>query len=367
MPPKLRESQRIAPTPAPGPAADAGHGVDFLAVATHGTIASATGSFPSVITTGEINVASDGVTTSRKSQFALQINSNEFKADACSGSTIGLCKGWEQFELSNDPGSPPGVLWIQDWLLDYGTSCPSGWGLYGSGPDCVYNGQTVSAPIISNIQNLQTVWMEGVATASGNDTVYLGWTDGVTQAIAYSQDSKLDLAANWTQSEFNVFGDLTLHQARFDPNTSIVVAQSLTFANNTAAQPLSASSGSTTGETNLDLVQPPCVLGPVLTFKESNISNASYACPKPLNLCAAAKELVSADQKQLAKLQAALTGPTCRGPARFECTQAIKNEQTMLSAAEVEEKKGLCTLMCTQSHTPLMPSGEQSEQMPGAL
>jgi hypothetical protein len=73
MPPKLRESQRIAPTPAPGPAGDAGSGVDFLAVATHGTIASATGSYPSVITTGEINVASDGVTTSRKSQFALQI------------------------------------------------------------------------------------------------------------------------------------------------------------------------------------------------------------------------------------------------------------------------------------------------------
>jgi hypothetical protein len=247
MPPKLRELQRIAPTPAPGPAADAGNGVDFLAVATHGKIASATGSFPSVITTGEINVASDGVTTSRKSQFALQINSNEFKADACSGSTTGLCEGWEQFVLSNDPGSPPGVLWIQDWLLDYGSSCPSGWGLYGSGPDCFYNGQTVGAPIISNIQNLQSVWMEGVVSASGNDTVYLGWTDGVTQAIAYSQDSKLDLAANWTQSEFNVFGDLTWHQARFDPNTSIVVAQSLTFANNTAAKPLSRSSGGTTG------------------------------------------------------------------------------------------------------------------------
>jgi hypothetical protein len=91
------------------------------------------------------------------------------------------------------------------------------------------------------------------------------------------------------------------------------------------------------GETNnLDLVQPPCVQGPVLTFKESNISNASYACP---NLCAAAKELVSADQKQLAKLQADLTGPTCRGPARFECTQAIKNEQTMLRAAEAQEEK----------------------------
>jgi hypothetical protein len=340
IPPKLRILKRSAPIPAPEPPADAGNGVDFVAETTEGTIVSATGSFSSVNTTGEINVASDGKTTSRNNQFALQINSNKFNAAACIGSTTGQCQGWEQFVLSNDPGSPPGVLWIQSWLLDYGTSCPQGWELSGSGPDCMYNGQAASPPIIGSVQNLKYVWMEGVTSAEGKDTVFLGWTDGVTQAMAYSQDSMLDLAAHWTQSEFNVFGDLTWHQARFDPNTSIVVYQALTFANDAAARPLSAIMGGTTGETNnLDLVNPPCVQGPLLSFMESNAPNAGYACPKPLNLCAASQKQVAYDRVQLAKLESERTGPTCKGPALFECTQAIRAEQNALTADAAIEKK----------------------------
>ena len=337
IPPKLRRPQRGARTPAHGPSADAGNGVDFLAEATEGTIVSATGTFSSVITTGEINVTADGLTTSRNNQFALQINSNMFDAAACSGSTTGICQGWEQFELSNDPGTPPGLLWIQDWLLDYGNSCPAGWQLFGSGPDCFYNGKTANPAIISNILTLESVWMEGV-TSSSKDTVYLGWNDGVIQAAAYSQDSKLDLGAHWTQSEFNVFGDLTWHQARFNPNSSIVVNQALTFANDAAAKPLSAGVGGTTGETNnLDLVNPPCVLGPFLSFKESNAPHASYVCPNPL--CTDSQKQVAADQAQLAKLEAARSGPTCKGAALFECTQAIRAEQNILTADTAIERQ----------------------------
>ncbi|MGB8539600.1 MAG: hypothetical protein WCD57_24460 [Acidobacteriaceae bacterium] len=334
MPKKLRDQQKISPKAPRG--ADAGNGDDFLAIATAGTIVSARGYFSNVNTTGEINVSSGGV-TSRNSQFSLQINSNFFKAAACSGSTTGECLGWEQFILSNDPGSPPGYLWIQEWLLDYGTSCPSGWGLSGSGPDCIYNAQGACPPVISNIQSLASVWMEAATSAGGNDTVYLGWTDQVPQVMAYSQDSKLELAANWTQSEFNVLGDLTLHQAKFNPNTSIIVYQDLTFANNPAKNPLTAGEGGTSGETNnLDLVTPACVQGSLLHFEETNLRHEPLTCP---SLCDDDKKLVAFDQAQIAKSQAELTGPTCRGPARFECTQTIKNEQTMLSAAIAQEKK----------------------------
>ncbi len=335
MPKKLRDQQKISPK-APG-GADAGNGVDFLARAVAGTIVSSKGYFSHVITTGEINVSSGGI-TSRNSQFSLQMNSNFFKSPACSGSTTGECVGWEQFILSNDPGSPPdGYLWIQDWLLDYGPSCPSGWGSYGSGPDCVYNAQGAGPPVITSIQSLASVWMQGVTSSGGKDTVYLGWTDQVPQAMAYSQDSKLDLAGYWTQSEFNVLGDLTFHQAKFDPKTSIMVYQNLTFANDPGVNPLTAVQGGTSGETNnLDLNTPPCVQGSLMHFEETNLPHEPIACP---TICEGDKKLVAFDQAQLAKAQAALTGPTCSGPARFECTQTIKADQTALSTAIAEEKK----------------------------
>jgi hypothetical protein len=330
--PSSRSKARVG---RPEPPAGTGGSVDFVAQATKGTIVSATGSFPFVSTTGEINVTGDGKTTSRNNQFSLQLNSNVFNSDVCKGSKTGQCQGWEQFVLSNDPGSPPGFLWIQFWLLDYGTPCPQGWG--ASGSDCFYNGKGASPQIIASVQTLQSVWLEGIVETGGRDTVLLGWTDGVAQAIAFSADSVLDLAAHWTQSEFNVFGDLTFHQARFNPGTSIVVSQALTFANDTVTSPLTFNTDGTTGETNnLNLVRPPCVEGPTLSFMESNVPGATHACP---NFCAMAKELVAQDQAQLTKLQNERNDPMCAGPAVFECSQAVRALATKLANDIALEKK----------------------------
>jgi len=328
--PRLRGVKRGTPEPH----ADAGNGVDYVTQATSGTIVTATGSFPSVKTTGEINVSANGI-TSRKNQFSLQLNSNLFNTRACIGSMTGQCQGWEQFVLSNDPGSPPGYLWIQFWLLDYGTPCPQGWG--ASGSDCSYNGKGTDLQIIGSVQSLKSVWMKGIASAGNKDplvfptdTVLIGWTDVVPEARAFSADSVLDLASHWTQSEFNVFGDLTFHLARFNRGTAIEVEQKLTFANDLVPKPLMVNTDGTTGETNnLNLVPPPCVDGPVLRFMESNTPNAVFTCPK--SSCTEAKERVAQDQEQLAKLQKERNGPTCKGLAEYECSKAVSAVETKLA------------------------------------
>jgi hypothetical protein len=187
--------------------------------------------------------------------------------------------------------------------------------------------------------------MEATASAArknpillGKDTVILGWTDEITQARAFSADSVLDLASHWTQSEFNVFGDLSLHQARFNPGTSIVVEQDLTFANDAGTHPLVVNTDGTTGETNnLNLVPPPCVDGPVLKFMESNAPNAVYTCPK--SICAEAKQQVAQDQAQLANLQNEKNGPMCKGSAEIQCLKAVTALETKLENDIAFERK----------------------------
>jgi hypothetical protein len=304
-------------------AGQVGSGIDIVASVAQGRISGVDASFAFVKTTGVTNVSGDGKTVSRRDQFSLQINSNKFLHPLC-GNEDTLC-GWQQFILSNDPGNPPGYLWTQHWLLGRGASCPLGWDAHGD--DCALDSDGASPPVVTNVSlNLRYLWMTADVIGT-QDVVTLGYTSGATVATAVSSDSVLGLASRWTQSEFNIVGDLTLHNARFDPNTTIAINQDVTIVDAAATDPLTFGNNGTTGETNnLNLLTPVCISGQRLTFEESNAPNATFSCsaPPPLNLCAAATKAVAEDQKTLQTLQNRFKEPICSGPASYECAQAVR-------------------------------------------
>ncbi len=321
--------------------ATVGNGTDITAQATQGLITRVDGSFAKVQTTGVVNVTGDGKVVSNKDQFSLQINTNFFTTPLCG--KVAACRGWEQFVLSNDPGSPPAYMWTQHWLLGLGSPCPKGWGAVAGG-DCVLDSNGVSPPILSNVPlNLKFLWMSA-AVVNGQDVVTIGYTSGATIANAVSSDSVLGLGSRWTESEFNIVGDLTLHNARFDPNTTIVINQDLTISGAASTNPVKSIVAGTTGETNnLNLVTPTCVLGQRVAFEESNVSGVKFGCstPTPQNACALATKAVAADQAALQRLEDRLSKPICSGPVRLECVQAANGERAKLQA-DLKVEKAQC-------------------------
>ena len=309
-----------------------------------GTIASAHGSFDKVTVTGERNVSADGIPT-RRSEYSLQLNTNRFQSPLCSAAPNTACLGWQQFIFANDPASPPSYTQTQYFLLNYnvnnGGSCPSGW--TPSKDNCFIFSPMSNIPT-QNIESLINISMTVRAEANGTDTMI--FTDPNGGVYASNADSILTLAPNWTAAEFNVFGDLSFHEAVFDPGSSLVVRTQVDLANATPVPTPVAVLLGLTGESNsLTLVQPACTIGSpffAITFEESNVPGASYTCPtsQPTqNLCQDSKELVAFDQKALATAQSAFHTPTCQGPGMLLCEQRIKADQQALQDAEAQEKK----------------------------
>jgi hypothetical protein len=325
-----------------------GNGVDDFAAevpaSNTGTIVWAQGSFDKVTTTGETNVSLNGIAT-RRSEYSLQLNTNTFPAaPLCSNAPNKACAGWQQLIFANDPGSPPSYTQSQYFLLNYnvvsGASCPPG-GWTPSGLDCYIYSPESDVPT-EDIASLSNIVLTLQANENGTDT--MTFTSPAGSVFASNQDSVLSLAANWKDAEFNVFGDLSQHQALFDPGSSLVVRTQAKLKDGTTT-PVPGLVN-LTGETNsLTLVKPACTIGSpffAITFMESNVAGASYACPAPPpppNLCQEDQESVALDQKALAAAQAAVNTKSCQGQAMLLCAQKVKIAQQALTAAEAEEKK----------------------------
>ena len=117
-----------------------GNGNDYTTEVA-GTISGATGYFsdvsPGITETGQLNGSGPQVANT----FSLQLNT-QFFADppACSGaSNPSICLGWQQFAYD----SPSNQVFMEYWLLNYDTTCPSGWTPYQS--DCFINSASVKA------------------------------------------------------------------------------------------------------------------------------------------------------------------------------------------------------------------------------
>ena len=234
-----------------------GNGNDYAAVVS-GPISSGTGNFP-VVTGLKSETGYDG----EANTYSLQLNSNFFTTSVCNGaSNPADCLGWEQFVYSNS-----GVAFMQYWLLDYGSRCPSGGWMEYEG-SCYRNSTAVGVPtqVITQLANLK---LSGAAVANGTDTLVM-----TTASSAYSttgKDSVVDLAAGWSQAEFNVVGDGGGSEAKFNKGTSLTVEIALKDGKTTA--PTCEGDDGTTGETN-NLTLKSCSTGsgstPYIKFVESD-------------------------------------------------------------------------------------------------
>ncbi|MBS0193825.1 MAG: hypothetical protein JSR34_06235 [Proteobacteria bacterium] len=224
-----------------------GNGNDY-AIHTSGNISQTVGSFPSVTgVTSETGVgvaAFGGGGILGPNEYTLQINSQmNLHTTACGRKSA--CTIWQQYVYAPDydvQGSA--AVFIEYWLLGYGSRCPSGWDSDGSG-DCVKNSNYVAAPD-EPITQLGNEKLSGSAKASGNDTVV--FTVGSTAYTFSASDSVLKLATAWNESEFNVVGNAGGSLAQFNSGSSVTVKVAAT--NSSTAAPTCLSNSGTTGETN---------------------------------------------------------------------------------------------------------------------
>ena len=211
-----------------------GNGNDYSAVVSH-IITSAVGSFPTV--TGVKRETGYG---GQANTYSIQLNSEFFTTSVCNGaSDPASCQGWEQFVYSNS-----GVAFMQYWLINYGSTCPSGGWMSYSG-SCYRNSSAVSVPAqaITQLANLK---LSGAAVASGTDTLTM-----TTANNAYSttgKDSVVNLAHAWNAAEFNIVGDGGGSAAKFNIGSSVTVEIALKDGSTTA--PACQGDDGTTGETN---------------------------------------------------------------------------------------------------------------------
>jgi len=234
-----------------------GNGNDSVASTTK-LITAATGSFDAV--SGVLNEADNG----NANVYSLQLNSNVFtNPPACASAKIpAACQGWEQFVYDS-----AGVGVIQYWLLDYATTCPSGWNTDGT--DCWKNAPNTAPYPAEPITNLSGEVLVASANAKGIDTIQISGPGGIAGAAATG--STLSLGNYWHQAEFNVFGNANGTQAHFNSGVSLTVRT--TVQSGTTAKPACVNNG-TTGETNnLNLTGTCTTVGgtsPAIVFKETN-------------------------------------------------------------------------------------------------
>ena len=195
--------------------ADVGNGTDSVANVTGGSITTATGTFSDVSSDITEQGQIDGTGSQVTNAFTLQLNTQPYIAsadpDGCHGTSHPECQEWQQFIYDYDDGSGYPSILMQYWLLDYDASCPSDW--LTSGTSCYVD--SASSPILGGLpaSGLGDIALTASAVSGGNDSVTL--SSSATAYSAVGPDSKLDLAGNWTSSEWNVFGDDNYAEAEF--------------------------------------------------------------------------------------------------------------------------------------------------------
>lgn len=200
-------------------------------------------------------------------EYSLQLNTNDWGITAACGNVTG-CHVWQQFVYDTNSGDAQ--VYIQYWLLDYG-SCPPDSAWNQSGSNCFVDGNQFSAPNFA-VTDLANLSLHAAAHAGGTDCVAVydntgaGWD-------ACDADSELDISSVWDKTEFGIFGDGGGSQAQFNFGTSFV--QLLQVNDGTGTAPACHKGEGTTGETN-NLNLGPCKvltgngLYPRIRFAESD-------------------------------------------------------------------------------------------------
>ena len=273
--PRVRPAPRTsARASADGEPNTVGSGHDWALGAT-GLITAAAGLFTSVKNvTSETGVGvaayGDGGILG-PNEFSLQLNTN-------ANATTTVCQGhkdctvWQQYLYVPDAikKGEAGVF-IQYWLLNWGTkACPTGWAV-GTTGDCYRNSLAAVTPDLK-ITDLPNMVLEGYATPAGNDEVI--FYNGTKAYAVTAKDSILDLGTVWREAEFNVVGNSDGSRADFNAGASIIVL--LEVHDGSSKRPSCLANAGTTGETN-NLVLDPCITllyssqsNPAIEFEEQN-------------------------------------------------------------------------------------------------
>ena len=249
-----------------------GNGVDYSAVSSGGRFGSVTGSFPSITPGSTENTAGDPKLVNT---FSLQLNSSFFSGTpACAGATNpSECLGWQQFVLSTSPDSVP-KLFMQYWLINYGSTCMTGWHSYEG--SCYKNSPATKTPALK-VSKLAKSFLEGSASAGGSDAAVL--TIGSRAFATSNGDSVLHLSSSWTTAEFGIFGDGGGSEAQFSPGTTLEVMTSTN--DGTKIAPSCAKEGFTGETNNLSLVKTPKHLAgstTAIVSRQSNVIDSSASC-----------------------------------------------------------------------------------------
>jgi hypothetical protein len=191
-----------------------GDGNDYSAVVT-GKISKAVGTFTHV-SSGITEKGQVGGTGSKVANvFSLQLNTEFISGSpACSGaSNPSDCQAWQQFIYAYQG---TGSVFMQYWLIDYNTTCPSGWIQYST--DCYTNSNSVNVKKLTAAQ-LATTQLAATAKTGGTDGVSL--TVGSAKAtLVTGPDTMIDLAKFWNTTEWGLFGDGGGSEAYFGTGTS---------------------------------------------------------------------------------------------------------------------------------------------------
>lgn len=212
-------------------------------------------------TAGGINSESDNGSgyNSGTDSYSLQMNTNTFPTTTYSYSNSTAVKGWEQFIFANQVGESIGQLFIQYWLIGYnqgGRSCSSlshsdtdAW--QSSGHDCyaTSTNATTTSEINPSDGNFTYLSTEGEAFSSSDKAVIC--TSGSSCYGVVVSTSLLGLiSSNWTDAEWNVFGNGLNARASFNSGTSLKDEISLWDTNGNIVDYPTCYDHSWTSETN---------------------------------------------------------------------------------------------------------------------
>jgi hypothetical protein len=244
-----------------------GSGNDYVLNSANNLISQAVGSFPTYTGVTSLKTVGPGG-VSEANEYSLQMNTGIYTTAACAGHSG--CTVWQQFIYETDAvDGDEGGVFMQDWLLGYGSaSCPGSFVSDGAG-DCYKNSTAAS---LANIKpkSLGDATLTGTATTGGNDTAVLTY-DG--DAYSSSQkDSALDIASVWNDVEYNVFGAGSGTEAEFNSSGVSITVNVAVDDGSTAAPSCVADGGSTGNTNNLKLGSCTAVGGstPSISFTESD-------------------------------------------------------------------------------------------------
>ena len=187
------------------------------------------------------------------------------------------CQGWEQFVYTTAPNE----VFMQYWLLDYDTNCPSGWFTYQvsshvycykNSPAAKVKGGALTAADLAHGQ------LVGRAAAGGNDQVSLSVGSGTATAVS-NNDNVVTLANSWHTAEFGVYGDGGGGSANFGANTTLQAQTALVAS--TSAAPKCVKEGFTGETNNLSFTHTPALgsqPSPTIASRQTNAGATKGSC-----------------------------------------------------------------------------------------